>query len=523
MAILRAFVTVIALASIAGAQGDTDRLTVQTKQGPVLGTSPVQNVRQFLGIPFAVAKRWEAPSPPPNRTEIFNASAFGDSCPQQLNAYNIEFLRTAWGGLSDEEIFVSESEDCLNLNVWAPSIERNQSTAVLIWAYGGSFVFGTSNIPQYNGLNIVKDNDDITVVTFNYRMNVFGLPNAPQLNGTGQAQNFCLLDADAAIQWVYENIASFGGDPERITIFGQSAGAELVDAYTYSHPNDTIVKGVIAQSGSILGNTVVTAGNTNLDEADWNEVATLVGCGNTTDATQFSCMQNISTTDLSAAVNNMSTQFSLVLDNVTVFADTQARASSGDFLKVPMLTGTTANEGDVIVAVAELDLAGGTIQPALDILSSIYTMQTSCPSAETAAYRVAAGGTVFRYEYQAIFPNISPIPQLRAYHTSEIPLVFGTYNTSANATSIPSTSIEIALSQVMQRVWVSFAQDPKNGLPSIGWPVYDPEDASIATLGNYQNNTGWSFTQSRIIDALCSNITFFDEIFAQVGGLLATL
>ncbi|KIK65952.1 hypothetical protein GYMLUDRAFT_239626 [Collybiopsis luxurians FD-317 M1] len=93
---------------------------------------------------------------------------------------------------------------------------------------------------------------------------------------------------------------------------------------------------------------------------------------------------------------------------------------------------------------------------------------------ETAAYRVAAGGTVFRYEYQAIFPNLSPVPQLRAYHTSEIPLIFGTYNLGTDATSIPSTATDIALSQTVQRTWVSIAQNPENGLTSLGWPKYEP-------------------------------------------------
>ncbi|KAJ3835682.1 hypothetical protein F5878DRAFT_644143 [Lentinula raphanica] len=158
---------------------------------------------------------------------------------------------------------------------------------------------------------------------------------------------------------------------------------------------------------------------------------------------------------------------------------------------VPVLAGTTANEGDIFIVIAELVAAGVTIQPVLDILSSINTMETSCAMAETTGYRAAAGVSVFRYEYQAILPNISPIPQLRAYHTSEIPLVFGTYNTSANATSIPSTSTGIALSKQCN-----------------GWPVYYPSGLTIATLGNYQNLTGWSFTESEVVDALCSNVTF---------------
>jgi carboxylesterase type B len=102
-----------------------------------------------------------------------------------------------------------------------------------------------SNTPVYDGQNLVQMNDDLTVVTFNYRLSIFGQPNAPQLgSSTSRSQNFGLLDVDAAVQWVYDNIAAFGGDPERIVLFGESAGATAVDAYTYAHPKDTKVKGV---------------------------------------------------------------------------------------------------------------------------------------------------------------------------------------------------------------------------------------------------------------------------------------
>jgi carboxylesterase type B len=91
--------------------------------------------------------------------------------------------------------------------------------------------------------NFVRDNDDLTIVTINYRTNIFGNPNAPQLVSSTQSQNFGFLGIETAIKWVHDNIGAFGGDPDRITIFGQSAGSAAVDAYAYSHPSDTIVKG----------------------------------------------------------------------------------------------------------------------------------------------------------------------------------------------------------------------------------------------------------------------------------------
>ncbi len=107
-----------------------------------------------------------------------------------------------------------------------------------------SLIFDSqSNSPTYDGRFFVRDNDDVTVVTFNYRLNIFGQPNAPQLTNSTSSQNFGLLDIDAAVKWVYANIANFGGDPHRIILFGQSAGSAAVDAYTFAHPDDTIVKG----------------------------------------------------------------------------------------------------------------------------------------------------------------------------------------------------------------------------------------------------------------------------------------
>ena len=100
---------------------------------------------------------------------------------------------------------------------------------------------------------MVRDNDDVTVVSLNYRLNIFGFPNAPQLDIAGKTQNFGLLDVDAAVQWVHDNIANFGGDPNRITLFGQSAGAYAIDAYAFAHPNDTIVKGMFGLVSSQSG------------------------------------------------------------------------------------------------------------------------------------------------------------------------------------------------------------------------------------------------------------------------------
>lgn len=129
---------------------------------------------------------------------------------------------------------------------------------------------------MYGGQKIVRDND-VLAVTFNYRLNIFGQPGAPQLASTTNSQNFHLLYLNAVLQWVHDNIAAFGGDPARITLFGQSAGAIAIDAYAYSHPQDTIVKGAIQESGSLL--TVVRPMNGTINVTARDTVAATVGCG----------------------------------------------------------------------------------------------------------------------------------------------------------------------------------------------------------------------------------------------------
>lgn len=313
-------------------------LTVQTQQGPVTGSRTLPTVRRFLGIPYATAGRWEAPSTPPNRSSAFSATQFGDSCTQKLADTNREFLILSGAG----DAPVPESDNCLNLNVWAPSVGRKQGTAVLLWIYGGSFQFGTSNFAAYDGTNFVRDHDDITIVTINYRTNIFGQPNAPQLASTSQTQNFGLLDIEAAIRWVHDNIAAFGGDPGRITIFGQSAGSVAVDAYAYSHPSDTIVKGIITQSGTLDLVTSVPLFRIGVDDPDtatWNQIANAVGCGSSATADQLTCMKGVDAHTLEQATIDAEATFAPIVDDIVIFSNTRQRAAAGNFLRVPMCWG----------------------------------------------------------------------------------------------------------------------------------------------------------------------------------------
>ncbi|KAG6870538.1 hypothetical protein C0993_004497, partial [Termitomyces sp. T159_Od127] len=137
--LLRLYLSIIIFASNVFAQ--QAGLQVPTPQGPVVGTLLNPSVRQFLGIPYATAQRWEAPTLPSIRSAPFSATNFSDSCLQALNPSSVEFLRLS--GLDNSTIFVPESENCLTLNIWTPTIVRRQNAAVLFWVYGGGVQFGT--------------------------------------------------------------------------------------------------------------------------------------------------------------------------------------------------------------------------------------------------------------------------------------------------------------------------------------------------------------------------------------------
>ena len=181
-------------------------------------------------------------------------------------------------------IYDTPSEDCLFINVWSKPQSGSLKKPVLVWVYGGGFTSGGTNTSSYSG-QYFADSEDVVFVSFNYRLSIFGFPGAP-----GLTQNAGLLDQRLAVEWVRDNVAAFGGDPERITIFGQSAGGASVDYYNYAWVDDPIIAGSIMQSG-----TAVSFGNRLPESASkaWFTTAGKAGCGNSSAEAErvLSCMR----------------------------------------------------------------------------------------------------------------------------------------------------------------------------------------------------------------------------------------
>ena len=218
---------------------------VKISNGTLEGTTS-SGVRIFKGIPFAAPPvgdlRWKPPQLLKNWKGVRKADRFGPRAMQRSIFGDMVFRASG------------TSEDCLYLNVWTPAKSRKDKLPVLVYFYGGGFVAGDGSEPRYDGESMAKKG--IVAVTVNYRLGVFGFFAHPELTKESPRQasgNYGLLDQHAALKWVQQNIAAFGGDPRRVTIAGESAGSISVSAQMASPLSKGLIAGAIGESGSILG------------------------------------------------------------------------------------------------------------------------------------------------------------------------------------------------------------------------------------------------------------------------------
>ena len=329
--------TFLTLVSLALAQYTPH--VVNTTSGLFRGYSPHPNVEAFLGIPFAAPPvgtlRWQPPQPytPDDTTMIRNASDPYPGCYQML-------FNTA---LNDKVTGTRESEDCLFLSVWKPAShdpETEKKLPVLLWIYGGGFAQGASN--PNDGVDFVSNHKDVIVVSFNYRLNIFGFPTTPAV----KQKNVGLLDQRAAVEWVAANINSFGGDPQKIVLAGQSAGGISVAVYAFAYPNDPIVKGLITMSGQPETNLIDDGGS-------WRQVAERTGCRDRNRTKELDCMMSVPPRRLKRGISNANiieygdlTGGSPTVDNRTLFSAEQyvTRGYEGRFAKI-VSTKTSEDRG----------------------------------------------------------------------------------------------------------------------------------------------------------------------------------
>lgn len=240
---------------------EKNAVQVSTQNGIIKGFLDAESgLHHFFGIPFAQPPvgelRWKAPQPLEDWTGVKETKEFGPA-PVQASVFGDMEFRSK-----------EQSEDCLYLNVWAPPGENLKDLPVLVYFYGGGFVAGDASEPRYDGAAMAQRG--MVVVTTNYRLNIFGFFAHPDLseeapyNASG---NYGLLDQNAALKWVQSNIAAFGGNPEKVTIAGESAGSISVSAQMASPLSRDLIAGAIGESGAAIEPTMAPV---SLEEAEQN-------------------------------------------------------------------------------------------------------------------------------------------------------------------------------------------------------------------------------------------------------------
>ncbi|OBT56470.1 hypothetical protein VE04_02953 [Pseudogymnoascus sp. 24MN13] len=472
---------------------------VYTQSGLVLGSaaSKLPSVSVYRGIPYAQPPigelRFAAPLPfsgntllPFSDSPSIDGTKFGASCPvssyfagkpvtkgKGLSAAGLATLAQLTKGNNDT------SEDCLTLNVWTKPQTGEKKKAVVIWVHGKGYTTGSSSDPVYDGQFIVNE-QDIILVTFNYRMNIFGFPGS-YLN----TRNIGLLDQRLAVEWVRDNIAGFGGDPARITLIGDSAGAGLVDLYSFAYVDDPIISGM----GLLSGTTSLSGWDPDSlpkAERDWNSVTCdICRMGTETDFGKvIACMRNKTTAEITAAIPITtnpygSKSFFPNNDGKTVFSDYYELARTGKFIKVPLLIGNTDDETAYHRIMADV------FAPSYGYGQTNYDNERrnyfTCPASERARHTADLGVPTWRYGYFGDFKDarLTTAAHARAYHGSDVLLIFGT----ELVPGVKQDADELKLAKYARGALAAFARNPKTGLKTYGWPQYNPKTKSLVQLG----------------------------------------
>ncbi|KAF9877562.1 carboxylesterase [Colletotrichum karsti] len=482
--------------------------SVETSSGRVEGHSAADadQVSEYLGIPYAQPPVGSLRFQPPVKyagSSTINGSAFGHQCMQPVgSSTSLDAIKKLGVPASAAVVLKaltdtgSQSEDCLTLNVWTKPQTGDAKKAVLVWIHGGAFSTGSSRTPAYNG-KFIADLNDVVVVSMNYRLNVFGFPGNPVT-----APNLGLLDVRLALQWVRDNIAKFGGDTQRITIFGQSAGGSMVDYYSYAYASDPIVNGFIPMSGVAGGFGTFTNATVN---DKWFNITAGVGCGgNTTDPKTVSdCMMNKTAEEIISkglspkdaglgSADGLS--FAPTVDDALIFADYSGR--------------TSADGGYVI---GNLENEAGLFKLGSPDTNETYwlglnNVAFTCPAGRRAARAVTAGHPTWRYRYFGDFPNlvITTTPPSGAWHAAELPILFNTVPQDA----IKSTAQEVAVGKYLRGAWAAFAKNTKTGLLDYNchgpWPAYKLDDEKTMNRIAFQNGTGSNLVAGGSYDGLCA-------------------
>lgn len=479
---------------VSAASAASDAAAVQIDSGKLKGVE-ANGVISFKGIPFAAPPvgnlRWRNPQPVQPWDGVLDASAFGLSCMQ-----------------ADD---LPKSEDCLTLNVWRPAAASDAPLAVMVWIYGGAFAHG--NTPQYPGDALAAQG--VIIVSMNYRMGRLGFFAHPALLEEAPDEpigNYGFMDQLAALKWVQRNIAAFGGDPKKVTIFGESAGGGSVQAHMISPLSRGLFSGAILQSPAPPARAAVIPVPP-LDEAERRAITYARSVGiNTDGAAALAALRSIPAErlvdDASAAdvLAGMGTGVQIVgisgpiLDGRFLTETTEAAFAAGHQAMVPVIVG--ANNRDIAIGVAATKtelfaLAKGEASEARALYDpddgetlAELKQQLSAdmvivePSRHLADEMARAGQPVWWYRFSYVAEALREDPKWTGtLHGYEIPY---TFDIPATVVRDKVTDADKAMAALASAYWVSFGKTGNpNGGDRANWPVHDP---AVDQMINFTND-----------------------------------
>jgi para-nitrobenzyl esterase len=449
-------------------------------------------VTAYLGVPFAAPPvgplRWRAPAPVPAWDGVRRADRLAAQCMQPGRAADSVYAE--FSGVQ------AMSEDCLYLNVWTPAASAQEKLPVMVWIHGGAFQQGSPSNPVFVRGDLPRQG--VVLVTIAYRLGPFGFMAHPQLSAEagGASGNYGLMDMAAALRWVQRNIAAFGGDPARVTAFGQSAGAHGVIALMASPEARGLFRQAIAQSFGISPTPTLAAA-----ETDGLRFAQQAG------TPDIAALRALSAQELMQRYLAQGSRFNLIVDGKFLPRSLGDAFAAGQEQPVPLVTGWTRDEGTAFPAAPSADdfkarlgrrfgaraMAAEGLYPAADDAEAarssrqLFGDELFAGGVLAAARAHAARAPTYVYHFAHAQPfkpgqryrEADPASALGAFHSSDYPYVFGTTQVLTRDWG-PDDARMTAL---MQGLWLQFAKtgDPNGpGLPY--WPGFEDGSPTVLQL-----------------------------------------
>ena len=478
--------------------GDFDQsLAVKCINGTFVGKKR-DNIIAFKGIPFVGQQpvgdlRWKAPVEVVPDDRVYEAYYYAKSARQRETS-------------SEKAGYYYQSEDCLYLNVWKADEMTDAKKPVMVWIHGGAFEYGGTVDPLYNGHNLVKENPDVIFVSITYRLGIFGflhLSHLPDGKDYPDAQNLGIMDEMMALKWIHENIAGFGGDPDNVTIFGESAGGGSVTVLPLVEGSHKYFKKVIAQSGS----PVFTRSSEQAIDCT-NKLMEALGCKTVADLQKVDVEKFLETSAI------ITLRVMPERDGKYLPLDPYAAYENGVAKDIDIMQGCNKDEMNYFM------VSGGGPEPftawGLDRKAKVISQMTDeekalvesfyndipgesyekicrlydqgwfiAPLIRLSECQTMGGGKSFTY----LFTPESSIPLMKSGHAVEVSTVLN----NPEVTDFTGRIFDPTFSKTMRRMWVQFA---KTGNPSLSasespdgkayeWPLYDLTDKNIMIFDEF--------------------------------------